>query len=344
MLEVLYPLARSILFRLDAERAHHLTLDGMRFAARWGLLKPFMPDVVGAPVRVMGIDFPNVVGLAAGQDKAGTCIDAFGAMGFGHVEIGTVTPRPQPGNPKPRLFRIPSRRAVINRMGFNNVGLDQAIRNVTARTWRGVLGFNIGRNFDTPNDRAVDDYLTCLRGAYAHADYIAVNISSPNTKGLRDLQQEDAVRALVGALKTEQERLSQQHQKRTPLAVKIAPDLSPEHVKALAKIFLEGKIDGVIATNTTIARDGVADLPIAKEAGGLSGEPVREKATAIIRQLHAELGGAVPIIGVGGILSGADAVEKLQAGASLVQVYTGLVYRGPVIVSEIVQAVKESGD
>ncbi len=338
MIDVLYPLARSILFRMDAETAHHLTLDGMRFAARWGLLKPFMPKAEGRPVRVMGIDFPNVVGLAAGQDKAATCIDAFGAMGFGHVEIGTVTPRPQPGNPKPRLFRVPSRRAVINRMGFNNVGLEQTLRNITTRTWRGVLGVNIGKNFDTPNDRAVDDYLTCLRGAYAHADYIAVNISSPNTKGLRDLQQEDAVRALVGALMAERERLSQQHQKRTPLAVKIAPDLLPEHVKAMAKIFALAKIDAVIATNTTVARDGVADLPIAQEAGGLSGEPVRDKATAIIRQLHAELGSAVPIIGVGGILSGADAVEKLQAGASLVQVYTGLVYRGPALVAEIVKA------
>jgi dihydroorotate dehydrogenase len=333
-LDSLYGLIRPVLFRLDAEAAHHATLGGLRWAEKSGLAALLTPPAGGTPVRAMGLDFPNRVGLAAGLDKAGMCIDGLGALGFGHIEIGTITPRPQPGNPRPRLFRIVEREAVINRMGFNNPGMDQALANIAGRKWRGVLGFNIGRNFDTPNERAVDDYLIGLRGAAGHADYVAVNISSPNTKGLRDLQQQDAVRALLRALKEEQDRLAQRSGTYTPLALKIAPDLDPDHIKALAAVFLTERIDAVIATNTTLSREGVVDLDTSREAGGLSGAPVREKSTAVLRLLKREVGDSLPLIGVGGILSAADAREKLEAGACLIQLYTGLIYRGPALVAE----------
>lgn len=335
-LDFLYQLVRPVLFRLDAEAAHHATLGGLRWAEKCGLAALLTPPAVGTPVRLMGLDFPNRVGLAAGLDKAGNCVDGLGALGFGHLEVGTITPRPQPGNPRPRLFRLVEREAVINRMGFNNPGLERALANIAGRQWRGVLGFNIGKNFDTPNERAADDYLAGLRGAAGHADYVAVNISSPNTKGLRDLQQEDALRALLRALKEEQDRLAQLSGAYTPLALKIAPDLEPDHAKSLAALFLAEKIDAVIATNTTLSRDGVRDLDTAREAGGLSGAPVREKSTALLRLLKAEVGDALPLIGVGGILCSADAREKLEAGASLIQLYTGLIYRGPALVAETV--------
>lgn len=334
-LDTMYRWVRPVLFRLDAEAAHHVTLAGLRWAARCGLAGWLTPPAGGTPVRVMGLDFPNRVGLAAGMDKAGECVDGLGALGFGHIEVGTVTPRPQPGNAQPRLFRLVEREAIINRMGFNNPGLDRTLANLAHRRWRGVLGINIGKNFDTPNERAADDYVAGLRGAAAHADYVAVNISSPNTQGLRDLQQEDALRSLLRALKQEQDRLAQTGGRYTPLAVKIAPDLDTEHIKALAGLFATERIDAVIATNTTVSREGVADLDIAREAGGLSGAPVREESTAVLRLLHRELGAALPLIGVGGILSAADAREKLDAGASLVQLYTGLIYRGPALVAEV---------
>jgi len=334
-LDSLYQFARPVLFQLDAETAHHATLASLRWAEKCGLASRLTPPAHGTPVRVMGLDFPNRVGLAAGMDKSGTCIDGLGALGFGHLEIGTITPRPQPGNPAPRLFRLVERNAIINRMGFNNPGLERALANIARRQWRGILGFNIGKNFDTPNERAADDYLAGLRGAAGRADYVAVNISSPNTKGLRDLQQEDALRSLLRTLKEEQDRLAQASGTYTPLALKIAPDLEPDHAKSLAALILAEKIDAVIATNTTLSRQGVADLDLAREAGGLSGAPVREKSTRLLRLLKQEIGQALPLIGVGGILSADDAREKLEAGASLVQVYTGLIYRGPALVAEL---------
>lgn len=333
-LDALYQLVRPVLFRLDAEAAHHATLAGLRWAEKLGLAGLLTPAVTGTPVQVMGLSFPNRVGLAAGLDKAGDCIDGLGALGFGHIEVGTITPRPQPGNPQPRLFRLVEHDAVINRMGFNNPGLERALANIATRQWRGILGFNIGKNFDTPNERAVDDYVAGLRGAAGKADYVTVNISSPNTKGLRDLQQEDTLRALLRSLKTEQDRLAQASGTYTPIALKIAPDLDVDHAKSLARVFLAEKIDAVIATNTTLSRQGVADLDTALEAGGLSGRPVREMSTALLRQLKREVGDALPLIGVGGILCASDAREKLEAGASLVQLYTGLIFRGPALVAE----------
>jgi dihydroorotate dehydrogenase len=335
--EALYPSVRDLLFQLDAEQAHHWTMDALRFAEKCRLL-PTPPAPTGPPVRVMGLDFPNRVGLAAGLDKEARCVAALGALGFGHIEVGTITPRPQPGNPAPRLFRLIDEEAIINRMGFNNPGLTQALKNLTAHRWPGLVGFNIGKNFDTPNERAVDDYLLGLRGAYTAADYIAVNISSPNTKGLRDLQQQEAIRALVQALKAEQVALAQTHQKYTPIAIKIAPDLTPEAVKIIADILATAQIDAVIATNTTIDRAAVSHHPYARQAGGLSGRPVTQAATSVIRQLYAVLGTALPIIGVGGIFSVADAQEKIEAGAQLVQIYTSFVYRGPALVRELALA------
>jgi dihydroorotate dehydrogenase len=332
---------RPLLFRLEAERAHHVTINGLRLATALGWDRLLAPSETGLalaqPVRAMGLSFPNRVGLAAGLDKAGLVVDGLGAMGFGHVEVGTITPRPQPGNPQPRLFRLPEHEAIINRMGFNNPGLEQALANIAPRRWPGIVGFNIGKNFDTPNERATEDYLAGLRGAYAQADYIAVNISSPNTKGLRDLQGEEVLRGLIRALKEEQCRLSDVHARYTPIAIKIAPDLELEHVQRLAGLFLAEGIDGVIATNTTLSRAAVAGHPRAAEAGGLSGRPVGAASTAIIATLRAEMGVALPIIGVGGIFSAADARAKLEAGATLVQLYTGFIYRGPALVHEILR-------
>jgi dihydroorotate dehydrogenase len=334
---MLYSLIRPALFSLDPEDAHRFTLAGLDAAQRLGLLG-LLPRAAGKPVQMMGIDFPNPVGLAAGMDKDGAHIAALAALGFGFLEIGTVTPRPQAGNPQPRLFRLPKAEAIINRMGFNNLGVDNLVRNVRASAYRGVLGINIGKNKDTPNDHAVDDYLACLDKVYAHASYVAVNISSPNTQNLRELQKDEALDALLSAIKLRQSELAQRHGKHVPVALKIAPDLDDAQIAAIAALLMMHRIDAVIATNTTIARDAVAGLPNAEETGGLSGAPVRAASTRVIRELARHLQNEVPIIGVGGILSGADAQEKIAAGASLVQLYSGLIYRGPELVRECVEA------
>ncbi len=335
-----YPLLRPLLFSLEAETAHHVTLTGLRLAERFGILSGPPPAV--NPVTLWGLKFPNRVGLAAGLDKAGDAVDGFGALGFGFVEVGTLTPRPQPGNPAPRLFRIIAKEAIINRMGFNNLGIESGMKNVTGRTYSGVLGVNIGKNFDTPNERATEDYLLGLRGAYAQADYVTVNLSSPNTKGLRDLQEEASCRALIQALHAEQAKLTQSHQKHVPILIKIAPDLEQQHLQALAKLFIEEKLEGVIATNTTLSRTFVEGLPNGDERGGLSGAPLTERATALIADLAKALDGALPIIGVGGIMSGKDAADKIEAGATLVQVYSGLVYHGPALVQACIESTSKS--
>jgi dihydroorotate dehydrogenase len=288
----------------------------------------------------MGLNFPNPVGLAAGLDKNGDCINGLAALGFGFIEIGTVTPLPQPGNPKPRLFRLPQANAIINRMGFNNHGVNKLIENVRHAEYQGILGINIGKNAATPIEKAADDYLICLRKVYARASYITVNISSPNTKNLRQLQDKDALNDLLTQLKAEQKKLADTHGKYVPIALKIAPDMEAEQIIQIARLLMQHRIDGVIATNTTLSREGVANLPHGTETGGLSGSPVRDKSTAVIRHLAAELKGALPIIGVGGILSGADAAEKITAGASLVQIYSGLIYRGPALICEACAAIR----
>lgn len=334
----LYPLFRPLLFTLDPETAHEIAFDGLDVAAGLGVARLGVPRVPDDPVEVMGLPFPNRVGLAAGIDKNAEHIEGIASLGFGHIECGTVTPRAQPGNPKPRLFRLVEAQALINRMGFNNAGLDAFVANATKARYRGVLGLNIGKNFDTPNERAIDDYVACLRGCFARASYVAVNVSSPNTRGLRDLQHEDALRALVARLKREQRALADAHGRYVPLALKIAPDLDVAAIEGIARILVAGKVDGVIATNTTVSRVGVEQLRHAAEPGGLSGAPLRARSSAVIRALARALDGALPIIGVGGILSGADAKEKIEAGASLVQLYTGLIYRGPELVAECVRA------
>ncbi|MBZ0105869.1 MAG: quinone-dependent dihydroorotate dehydrogenase [Sulfuricella denitrificans] len=331
---MLYSLLRTVFFSMDAESAHHLGMEGMKIAQRLGLIHLLAYKVPDKPRSVMGIDFPNPVGLAAGLDKNGDYIDALAALGFGFLEIGTITPRPQPGNPKPRLFRIPQANAIINRMGFNNDGVDKLIENVKRAKYRGILGINIGKNFDTPIENAAGDYLTCLRKVYPHASYVTVNISSPNTKNLRQLQQSSELEALLDALKNEQGKLAQTHGKHVPLALKIAPDLETEQILEIADLLLKYRIEGVVATNTTLSREGVAGLPHGEEAGGLSGAPVRLKSTSVVKQLSLALGGKIPIIGVGGIMSGLDAKEKILAGASLVQFYSGFIYRGPELVRE----------
>lgn len=330
----LYPIAKSLLFQLDAELSHDLTLKGLKVSEKLGLLK--FGSVPRCQTRVvMGLSFPNPIGLAAGLDKNGAVIDGMAALGFGSLEVGTVTPRPQPGNPKPRLFRIKAAQGIINRFGFNNLGVDQLVENVKAARYRGILGINIGKNFDTPNEQAMNDYLICMEKVYAHASYITVNISSPNTKNLRDLQEKDALSNLLLTLKQSQEKLSQQHGQYVPIALKIAPDLTQEQVIEIAGLLMQHEIDGVIATNTTLARDAVQDLPHCMEKGGLSGAPARQQSTIVIQQLAKQLQGALPIIGVGGIVSGADAQEKMTAGASLVQVYSGLIYKGPALIKDV---------
>ncbi len=336
----IYSFAKPLLFQLDTEKAHNLTLTTLSIAERIGILKLLPKPIICSPRQVMGLTFPNPIGLAAGLDKNGDYIDGLAALGFGFIEIGTITPRPQPGNPMPRLFRVPEAQGIINRFGFNNLGVDHLIDNVKATKFKGgsshkILGINIGKNSDTPNERAVDDYLICLQKVYTHASYITVNISSPNTKNLRALQEKDALSNLLATLKAEQEKLTQQHGCYVPIALKIAPDLDETQVYEIADLLIAHKIDGVIATNTTLARDAVANIPVAKETGGLSGAPVRNKSTLVIQQLSKRLDGALPIIGVGGIMSGADAVEKIAAGASLVQVYSGLIYRGIALVPEV---------
>lgn len=337
----MYGLARPLLFALDAERAHGLGLASLEAAYRSGL-----NPLVGAapkplPTKAFGLAFPNPVGLAAGLDKNGAHIDALLALGFGFVEVGTVTPRPQPGNPKPRMFRLPRHEAVINRLGFNNEGVDALVRNVErARRRNGLLGINIGKNKDTPNESAEDDYLHCLRKVYPLADYVTVNISSPNTAGLRELQEEQALRRLVSVLREEQEALAGVHSKRVPMLVKIAPDLSESDIDAAGRVLGDLQVDGVIATNTTIAREGVEGARHAGEVGGLSGAPLMAKSTSVLRMLRTRLPEAIPLVGVGGILHGADAATKQAAGATLVQLYTGLVYRGPALVGECVEALR----
>lgn len=338
---MLYQAARSLLFKLDPETAHDLSLNSLNLMSSIGLNSLFRIKTMSLPVEVMGIKFPNPVGLAAGLDKNGIAIDGMASLGFGFIEVGTVTPRPQPGNPQPRLFRIPERQAIINRMGFNNQGVDALLKNIEKSRYDGILGINIGKNFDTPVENATDDYLICMRKVYDKASYITVNVSSPNTPGLRTLQFGDSLNELLAALKTEQARLAQLHGKYVPIAVKIAPDMSEEEFALVAASLKSYEIDGVIATNTTLSRAGVEDSPVAQEAGGLSGVPVRNAATKAIRILARELDGALPIIGVGGITNGFDAAEKIEAGASLVQVYTGFIYRGPELISESVKAIAE---
>jgi dihydroorotate dehydrogenase len=330
----LYPLIKPLLFRLDAERAHELTVRWLRLLNRVGLIRPAALWRGGA-VNCMGLDFPNPLGLAAGMDKSASAVDAWAAMGFGSVEVGTLTPRPQDGNAKPRLFRLPQHQALINRMGFNNPGIESAVQRLRRRRGKAVVGVNIGKNFDTPNERAVDDYLTCLRAAHEVADYVAVNISSPNTKGLRDLQNEEAVRALVATLMQECALLDQRSGRRVPLAVKIAPDLDGAQIEALARVFNELQPAGVIATNTTIARAAVASHPLGAEVGGLSGAPLEQASLRVLAALRALLKPSISVIGVGGIVRAQDAVAKQQAGARVVQVYSGLVYRGPALIAEV---------
>jgi dihydroorotate dehydrogenase len=331
---------RALLFAFPGETSHRLTLDGIDLAARSGLLGHVVKPPAALPTRVMGIDFPNPVGLAAGLDKNGEHLDALGALGFGFIEIGTVTPRPQPGNPRPRLFRVAPARAIVNRMGFNNAGVEQLCANVRASAWRGVLGINIGKNKDTPAERAVDDYLHCLDRVHALAHYVTINLSSPNTPGLRDLQFGEPLAALLGALVRRRDELAQRHGRRVPLTLKIAPDMADEDLGAVADTVRRAGIDGLIATNTTVSRAGVEGMPNAAEAGGLSGAPLTERAQAVMRGLHARLGGELPLIGVGGIMDGAHAAERARAGADLLQLYSGLIYRGPSLVAEAVDALR----
>jgi len=332
---MLYSLARPLLFSLAPERAHELTLSLLKSSHKMGLMRQ---NVTAKPVTCMGIEFPNPVGLAAGLDKNGAYIDALAGQGFGFIEIGTITPRPQAGNPHPRLFRLPQAKAIINRMGFNNEGVDQLVENVKAAKFKGILGINIGKNADTPVEKAVDDYLICLEKVYNYASYITVNISSPNTKNLRSLQSGDALTELLETLKNRQLELAQEYQHYVPLVLKVAPDLDETDIAFIAKQLLQFKIDGLIVTNTTLSREGVEGLAHAEEAGGLSGAPVFEKSTACLAAFAQVLKGQIPLIGVGGILSGADAVAKKQAGASLVQVYSGLIYAGPELVKDCVDA------
>jgi dihydroorotate dehydrogenase len=345
---VLYSFLRPLLFRFDPETAHHLTLDALRALrhapGRRALTCHTPPSI---PVEVMGLRFDNPVGLAAGLDKNGECADMLAEFGFGFVEVGTVTPRPQPGNPRPRVFRLPERHAIINRLGFNNHGVNALVENLKQYRPRCPVGINIGRNKDTPNERALDDYLAALRAVYLHADYVTVNISSPNTPGLRALQEGGALEALLRAIKAEQAALATAHSRRVPIALKIAPDLDDEQIAEIARLLLAHRFDAVIATNTTITRPGLDDEPLAREPGGLSGRPLRSLSTHVVRRLYATLRGQVPIIGVGGILNADDAWEKLLAGADLVQIYSALIYRGPGVVREIVAGlvhrVRESG-
>ncbi len=335
-----YSAIRKVFFKFDPEAIHELTIKSFKATGATPLNLLYKQSVPNKPVEVMGIKFPNPVGLAAGLDKNGECIKAFEAMGFGFVEVGTVTPRPQPGNDKPRIFRLPEANAIINRMGFNNKGVDYLVDQVIKAKFSGVLGINIGKNKDTPDENAKDDYILCMRKVYDHATYITVNISSPNTPGLRSLQYGEALNELLSALKAEQTSLAEQYGKYVPVAVKIAPDLTAEEVDSIAQCLIANNIDGVIATNTTLARDKVAHLQFGDEQGGLSGAPVKEQSTKVIQLLSKALDNKLPIIGVGGIASGSDAQEKIAAGAKLVQVYTGFIYQGPELVKEIVHSLK----
>jgi dihydroorotate dehydrogenase len=333
---MLYALARPLLFALDPETAHLLTLALADAPLRFGLLRARVPP---CPVRVMGLEFPNPVGLAAGLDKNAEYVDSLARLGFGFIEVGTVTPRPQPGNARPRMFRLPAASAVINRLGFNNVGADAFVENLRRISWRGILGVNIGKNFDTPNERAADDYAACLERVYTRASYVTVNISSPNTAGLRALQEKDALEELLRRLTELRERLADRHGRRVPLALKVSPDLAPQEIIDIAASVRRHRVDALIATNTSLSREGVEGLLCADEAGGLSGAPIRERATRVLAAFAAALQGEVALIGAGGILRGEDAQEKFAAGASLVQLYTGLIYRGPELVCECVRSI-----
>jgi dihydroorotate dehydrogenase len=336
---MLYKLARTALFQLDPEVAHDLALKSLATLGPAAALLGAGADA-GEARRVMGIDFPNPVGLAAGLDKNGAYIDALAALGFGFIEIGTVTPRPQPGNPRPRMFRLESHEALINRLGFNNLGVEALLRNVEKSTFAGVLGINIGKNFDTPNERAADDYLACLDAVYDRATYVTVNISSPNTKNLRDLQSSEKLDELLGAVMAKRAALAQRHGKVKPLAVKVAPDLDDAQIEAIAELAVKHNVDGLIATNTTVGRESVKGHRHGLQPGGLSGGPLFALSTAVLGKLARALGGRVPLIGVGGILSGADARAKIDAGAQLVQVYTGFIYRGPDVIAQARKALR----
>jgi dihydroorotate dehydrogenase len=335
-----YELTRRVLFKLGPETAHHIALEFLKDLHRVGLARLLGGHVPEYPREVMGLTFPNPVGLAAGMDKDGDYVDALGDLGFGFLELGTITPRAQPGNPKPRLFRLPMAQALINRMGFNNKGVDYLVERLKGSKFRGIIGINIGKNLDTPVERAIEDYLICLRKVYPYAGYIAINISSPNTPGLRSLQHGEALDRLTAGLKAEQARLAHTYGKYVPLAVKIAPDLSPAEISAIADHVRRSTIDGVIVANTTLSREGVEGLPHADETGGLSGRPLLTPSNRVLKQFHAALGNEVPLIGVGGIMSAADAMAKIEAGATLLQIYTGFVYRGSALIGEIVSAFK----
>ncbi len=340
-----YPLARTALFAMDPEDAHEATLHSLQRAYDCSLTRGLMRDAALSPAKLMGLSLRNPVGLAAGLDKNGEYIDALGNLGFGMIEVGTVTPRAQPGNPRPRMFRLPKAQALINRLGFNNQGLETFLANVQKSTWRqhgGILGLNIGKNADTPIESAVDDYLIGLNGVYPHADYVTVNISSPNTQNLRALQDENALDALLSALVDRRKFLADQHGRLVPIAVKIAPDLSIEQIDVIADSLMRHGMDGVIATNTTLERSSVQGMAHAEEKGGLSGAPVHELSLKVISRLRERLGSQMAIIGVGGILSGQHAVEKIRAGANAVQLYTGLIYRGPGLVGECVRAIRQA--
>ncbi|MFL1466020.1 quinone-dependent dihydroorotate dehydrogenase [Marinobacter sp. HN1S83] len=336
----MYGAIRNLLFRLPPEQAHNLALSGLDVANRFGLLKALSPKFDACPVNVMGLEFPNPVGLAAGLDKNADHVDALGALGFGFIEVGTVTPLAQPGNPKPRMFRLPEHQAIINRMGFNNEGLEHMLARIDQRRYRGILGINVGKNKDTPNDESESDYRKGISAVYSRADYITVNVSSPNTPGLRDLQFGDSLKRLLDAIKDEQGKCAANTARYVPIAVKIAPDMDDEGIRFVADALRNSGLDGVIATNTTISRDTVQGHAHADEVGGLSGAPVREPSLRVIRGLYAELGEDLPIIGVGGITDGESAAEKIEAGAKLVQVYTGFIYRGPALIREAVEAIR----
>lgn len=336
----MYPLLRNLMFKLDAETSHHIGMNSLKWLEMTGLLGLLMPKTPTVPVQVMGLRFPNPVGLAAGLDKNADYLEALSALGFGFIEVGTVTPRPQPGNAKPRLFRIPQAQAIINRMGFNNLGVDHLLEQVQASQSDAVIGINIGKNADTPVEKALDDYLIGLEKVYPHADYITINISSPNTPGLRSLQFGEALDELLGALKNRQKALAEQWQRYVPMAVKVAPDLTLEEVQQLAECFSRFQIDAVIATNTTLSREQVAGLEHAEEAGGLSGAPVFAKSTEIVRQFRQFLPADMPIIAAGGIMCAEDAMQKLEAGAQLVQIYSGLIYQGPRLIQDIVKTIQ----
>jgi dihydroorotate dehydrogenase len=338
-----YSLARPFLFGLDPETAHELTMQSLARLQGTPLEWAYCNGMVDDPIELAGLKFPNRVGLAAGLDKNARCIDGLGAMGFGFVEVGTVTPKPQPGNPKPRMFRLPQANALINRLGFNNDGLEAFIANVKRSSFRQkgrILGLNIGKNAATPIENATSDYLVCLDGVYPHADYVTINISSPNTSNLRSLQSDEALDGLLGAIARQREALARQHGRRVPIFVKIAPDLDASQIEVIAATLRRHGMDGVVATNTTISREAVKGLPHAEEAGGLSGSPVLEASNRVIAQLRSALGKAFPIIGVGGIMSAQDAASKIRAGADVVQIYTGLIYRGPDLVSDAARALK----